>query len=448
VTSTLRRAAAFALVATLALGAPLLGAAAAAPFLLVALGAAVTTAGRAFDLFARPGDYQEGRLYGLLSFALAAAGLALLPAFVGLPVGVFVAAVLLVGWGNLAAVAVRQRRRSEFATTAAFTGGATAAAAVGLIAAPRLADASLVADVAALAVEMEAATPAPKVVFLAASGALFAGLLRAVFPGREDPLMLVSGALSLWLLHALPVDTSWQGIALALAVTVGFGYVSWALDTASITGMLTGILLGLVTVVLGGYDWFVVMLAFFGVGGLSTKFRYEEKLARGVAEPDGGARGTANVLGNSLPGLVAVVLFAASEHSMVPVAADVFQYAFAGSMATALGDTLSSEIGGLYDEPRLVTSLERVEPGTDGAVTWQGELAGLSGSAVIAGLAVALFSLPAVGGVLVVAGGVAGMTADSLLGAVIEGGAVGNQSVNFLATGTGATVGGALVLLL
>ncbi|MFB6120365.1 MAG: TIGR00297 family protein [Halobacteriaceae archaeon] len=447
-TSTLRRAAAFAVVATLALGAPLLGAAAVAPFLLVAAGAAATTSGPVFELFARPGDYQEGRLYGLLSFALAAAGLAVLPTLVDFPVGVFVAAVLLVGWGNLAAVATRRLGRADILTTAAFTCGGAGAAAVGLVAAPRIAAASLVADVPALAVETGVPVAPPKVVFLAASGALFAGLLRAVFPGHEDPLMLVAGAMALWLLHYLPVEVSWQGIALALAVTVGFGYVSWALDTASITGMLTGILLGLVTVVLGGYDWFLVMLAFFGIGGLSTKFRYEEKLDRGVAEPDGGARGTANVLGNSLPGLVAVVLFAASVHSLLPVSADVFQYAFAGSMATALGDTLSSEIGGLYDQPRLVTTFQRVEPGTDGAVTWQGELAGLAGSAVIAGLAVALFSLSAVGGVVVVAGGVAGMTADSLLGATVEGGYLGNQSVNFLATGTGAAVGGALALLL
>jgi uncharacterized protein (TIGR00297 family) len=448
VTTTLRRAAGFALVATLALVAPLLGAAAAAPFLVVAAAAHLTTDGPLFDLFARPSDFQAGRLYGLLSFSLAATALALLVPFLRLPVGVFVAAVLLVGWGNLAAVSARSRRATDLATTTGFALGAFAAAAVALVAAPRVADASLVASVPALAVDVGAPVPVPKVVFLAAAGALFAGLLRAAYPTREDPLLIVSTALLLWLVFELPVAVSWQSIGLALAVTVGFGYVSWALDTASITGMLTGIFLGLLTVVLGGYGWFAILLAFFGIGGLSTKFRYEEKLARGVAEADGGARGTANVLGNSAPALAAVVLFGASVHSLLPVEATAFQYAFAGSIATALGDTLSSEIGGLYDAPRLVTTLERVEPGTDGAVTWQGELAGVAGSALIAGLAVALFDLPTVGGLLVVAGGAAGMTADSLLGATVEGQLFGNQSVNFLATGTGAVVGGALALLL
>ena len=38
------------------------------------------------------------------------------------------------------------------------------------------------------------------------------------------------------------------------------------------------------------------------------------------------------------------------------------------------------------------------------------------------------------------------MTADSLAGATLEGGTIGNQSVNFLATLTGGVVGGLLAL--
>ncbi|MFN7132546.1 MAG: DUF92 domain-containing protein [Myxococcales bacterium] len=33
-----------------------------------------------------------------------------------------------------------------------------------------------------------------------------------------------------------------------------------------------------------------------------------------------------------------------------------------------MSDTLSSEIGGVFDSPRLITTLERVPPGTDGGV--------------------------------------------------------------------------------
>ncbi|WP_020222964.1 DUF92 domain-containing protein, partial [Halarchaeum acidiphilum] len=120
--------------------------------------------------------------------------------------------------------------------------------------------------------------------------------------------------------------------------------------------------------------------------------------------------------------------------STLPVPGHLFVLAFAGSIATALADTLSSEVGTLYGPPHLVTTFETVPPGTDGAVTWQGELAGLAGALVVAVLAGALLPATTVGAALVFVGGVVGMTVDSLAGATIEGAYVGNQSVNSIAT--------------
>ncbi|MFB6135485.1 MAG: TIGR00297 family protein [Halobacteriaceae archaeon] len=434
-TSSLRRATAFALVATLALSAPVLGRLTVVPFGLVAVAAFFTSEGPLFELFARPGDRREGRLVGLASFALGAGGLALLTAGFGMPVEVYVATVLLVGYGNLAATATLEVRAAAVARAIGYTVGAFLAGVAGQVAAATVAGGV-------------GATPAPfpRVVFLAAAGALLAALIRSAFVGEEDPLVVFTVGFLLWLFADLQVSVGWVTVTGALAVTVGLGYVSWALDTASVTGMLTGVLLALLTLVLGGYQWLVILVAFFAVGSLATKFRYGEKQERGVAEPEGGARGTGNILGNSAPALLAVVLFAASPR--LPLDPVVFEFAFAGSVATALADTLSSEIGGLYDDPRLVTTLEPVAPGTDGAVTWQGELAGLGGAATIAGLALALFGLPPTGAVAVAAAGVAGMTVDSVLGATVEGDLVGNRSVNFLATGAGAVVGGALAVAL
>jgi uncharacterized protein (TIGR00297 family) len=189
-----------------------------------------------------------------------------------------------------------------------------------------------------------------------------------------------------------------------------------------------------------------VLIAFFAVGSLSTKFKYEAKARRGVAEPNDGARGTGNVLGNSAAALLALLLYAAAVH--VPLSATAYQYAYAGSVATALADTLSSELGGLFDNPRLVTTFERVDPGTDGAVTWQGELAGFAGAGVVAALCFWLFPFDAVGAGVVVAAGFVGMTADSIAGATVEGGTIGNQGVNFLATLTGGVAGGLFALAL
>jgi uncharacterized protein (TIGR00297 family) len=438
VTSTVRRAGAFALVGALALVVPLTEgvrppgvatALAVGPFLVVAaLALTVVTDGPLFDLFARPGDRQERTLFGLAGFALAAAGLALLAVRFGLPVRVYVATVFVLAVGNLAASAVGATVGDRVLAAAGFVVGGTAAGIAGAAVTDALLGAAPTADALATAA------------FLAAAGALLAALLRSVLFERDDPLAMASVGLALWLLADLPVAVSPGRVAVALVVTAGLGYLAYALDTASLQGMLTGVLLSLLTIVLGDFRWFAVLIAFFGLGGLSTKYRYEEKARREIAEPNDGARGSGNVLANSVVALAAVLLAAASP-SHTGVGAEPFLYAFAGAVAAALSDTFSSEFGGLFDRPRLITTLEPVDPGTDGAVTWQGEVAGLVGAGLVAGIAALLFGevAPAGAGV-VLAAGVAGMTVDSLLGATVEGRLVGNQGVNLLATLSAAVV--------
>ncbi|MFB6112018.1 MAG: TIGR00297 family protein [Halobacteriaceae archaeon] len=430
-TGSLRRASAFAGVATLALTAPILGRAAPVPFALIGVLALAVTEGRLFELFARPGDRKAGRLTGLAGFAFAATGLAVVT-IVGLPVDVFAAAIVLTGYGNLAVEGIRPREDHPLVRVSAFAIVGGLAALVALYLVPLLGGTAL--------------PSLPVAIFLAVSGALLGALVRAVFLAREDALVLVAVALLLWLFTDLAVAVTVQRVTLALGVTLLFGYTSYALDAASVPGMVTGVLLGVLAVVLGGFWWFAILFTFFGVGGLSTKYGYERKLERGVAEEDGGARGSGNVLGNSLAAIVALLLFAAQPR--LPVGPLVFQFAFAGSVATALGDTLSSEIGGLFDGPRLLTSLEPVEPGTDGAITWQGELAGVIGTGIIGGLAALAFGSGVVGIAVTMLGGFTGMTTDSLVGATLEGERIGNQSVNFVATAAGGVAGGLLALLI
>ena len=434
-TSPVRRAAAFAAVGSLALVVPLAdieepGLAtlvAVGPFLAVAAFALTVPSGTVpFDLFARPGDSRDGTLYGLAAFSLAAAGVAMLVVAFGMENYVFVGTVLAVSVGNLSGQLLRRRTGRPLLAVTGFVVGGVVAAGAGQLVTAAVTDANPGWEV---------------LVFLAASGALGAALVRETLFRRDDALVIVSVALFLWLLVALVGEVSTTRIVVALAVTAALGYVSFALGAASIAGMLTGVLLGLLTIVFGGYGWFAMLVTFFGVGGLSSKYRYDQKVQRNIAEENEGARGTGNVLANSLVALVAVLVLPAGPDLGIGEA--VFFYAFAGAVATALADTLASELGGLFDNPRLVTTLEVVEPGTDGAVTWQGELVGLLGAAVIAGIAL-LDGVPSGGGALIVAAGVLGMTVDSLLGALIEGRLVGNQGVNFLATLSAAIAGGAV----
>ncbi|WIV68001.1 DUF92 domain-containing protein [Natrialbaceae archaeon AArc-T1-2] len=433
-TSAVRRAGAFAALCTLSLAVPLLGPAVAIPIpVVVLLGALVVTDGPLFDLFAYPDDYEDGRLYGLMAFVLAATALGVVAVMSSMTIAAFVGAVMLVGYGNLAARLARRRADDPSVSVGAFCLAGGLAAVVGQ---------ALALALAGEAVGAAAAT----IVFLAASGALLASILREVLILYDAPVIMLVVGLVLWLLIELEPAVGSLEVVVALAVTGAFGYVSYVLGAASIAGMFTGVLLGLLTIVFGGYDWFVVLLSFFAIGSLSTKYRYEEKKARGIAEANDGARGSANVLGNAAVSLAAVIGYAASTAGLLALEADVFLFAFAGSVATAMSDTLSSEIGGVFDRPRLITTFERVEPGTDGGVTWQGELAGIAGATIVAALSFAFFpEVDAVGAAVIVAAGVVGMTVDSLLGATLEGTVLGNQGVNFLATLSGALVGAVLV---
>jgi uncharacterized protein (TIGR00297 family) len=117
------------------------------------------------------------------------------------------------------------------------------------------------------------------------------------------------------------------------------------------------------------------------------------------------------------------------------------------ALAEAAADTVSSEIGQvLGGRPRVITTLRRVEPGTDGAVSPAGTLAGILAAGIVAGLGT--FALRGNGTFFAVScvGGVCGLLFDSLMGATLEAwGWLNNDAVNFLSTASAA--GFALLLL-
>lgn len=110
------------------------------------------------------------------------------------------------------------------------------------------------------------------------------------------------------------------------------------------------------------------------------------------------------------------------------------------ALAESAADTVSSEIGEvLGGRPLMITTLKRVEPGTDGGVSVAGTLAGMIAAAIVAaggaialrgGLTMAMIAL---------AGGAFGLFFDSLLGATLERrGWLNNDLVNFLSTASAA----------
>lgn len=411
---------AFAVVASGALLAPVIGALVAVPFALIAVAGRLVSDGWLFSLFARPRDKHIGELKGLIGFALAATGLALLTSLAGLPDAVFVSTLLIIGYGNLFEQTIRAYSDHRIGPVLGFTIGGTLATIAGLFSIELL-DGTMFHLSTAF--------------FLGLTGSLTGSLVRTVSFGRDDQLTIISIATTLWILASLELSVDPVGLGIAVFVSGAVGYLSWRLETASITGMLSGVLLSLATIVLGGIGWFAVLITFFGVGGIASKYRYSEKEALGVAEANEGARGSRNVIGNAGVALLAIIGYAAAD--TLAIDAITFQFAFIGSIATAMSDTLSSEIGVLFGPPRLITTFETVETGTDGGVTLEGVIAGGIGSLLIALIALLAFETSLLIPLVIVAAGLLGMFVDSILGATIEGRWIHNQSVNFLATAAG-----------
>ena len=175
--------------------------------------------------------------------------------------------------------------------------------------------------------------------------------------------------------------------------------------------------LGTVVFGLGGWQWALLLLAFFVLSStLSRAFRRakrsaEEKYAKGSE------RDEMQVLANGgLAGLFVVL------HAVFPAAAWTW-VGFAGALAAVNADTWATELGVLDPgQPRLITSLrKRVEKGTSGGVSLVGTLASLLAAAVI-GLLAALLATPRAWLLLpvVAAAGLIGSLVDSVLGATVQ----------------------------
>jgi len=106
------------------------------------------------------------------------------------------------------------------------------------------------------------------------------------------------------------------------------------------------------------------------------------------------------------------------------------------AMVEATADTVSSEIGQAFGgRPVMLLTLQRVDPGTDGAVTLLGSLAGVAGGALVAGVGMWALRLQPLQAVIALIAGICGLFFDSFLGATMERrGWIGNDLVNFTST--------------
>jgi uncharacterized protein (TIGR00297 family) len=213
----------------------------------------------------------------------------------------------------------------------------------------------------------------------------------------------------------------------ALLVTAAFASLAYALGMISRSGALGGLLVGTTIYASLGPRGFAVLTLFVIGGSLLTRLGYGSKQRSGTAQEHGGRRSARNALANCAVATFCAVLTAATG-SEPPTAA------FVASMGAAFADTAESEIGQLFSRtPRLISTLRKVPPGTDGAVSLPGTIAGVGAASFTAALGLALGMLAAPWPALLVAiSAFLGTVADSLIGALSP--RAGNELTNVACT--------------
>ena len=275
------------------------------------------------------------------------------------------------------------------------------------------------------------------------SFAVLAGV-TARSTGASIWLTVIAAALGGWTATVVVPPGSVFFLVAAAVFVVALAAGAYLADAMTVSGASAGALLSYVVLVAGGIGWFVILAVFVATGSATTAYGRETKIEIGLAEHDDG-RGFRNVFANGVVAFVAVILHAVSSS---PAVESFAVLGFVGCMATATADTASSEIGSVAGKPRLITTLERVPPGTDGGVSWQGEVITFAASVAVAVVAYAVGFVTVEYAAVAAFGGIVGAHADSVLGATLEGKYLDNEGVNLSACTVGAVTAGSVGYLL
>jgi len=238
----------------------------------------------------------------------------------------------------------------------------------------------------------------------------------------------------------------WVNLTLVVALCSVLSFLSYRLGLLTASGGVAALVVGMLIGVMGSVSWLLILIAFTILGFLVTRYKLQIKMSRGLQEGRKGERTYRNVLANGLvPALVAVIAWAMGAHGeMIPAVV------YLSAISVAASDTMASEMGILSPKTRLITTFEKVSPGTDGGVSAYGtgwSILGAIGASALGWAFLFPEHLIDIWILVPILAGVLGCNVDSLLGATLErGGYIGKLGTNILSMAAGTLV--ALGLLL
>lgn len=208
-------------------------------------------------------------------------------------------------------------------------------------------------------------------------------------------------------------------------------------------GYLHAWILGVIVWGTLGWRGYAVVMFYFLFGSAVTRIGIEQKEAEGIAEKRSGQRGPENVWGSAFTAALCALLTLVVE----PAWQSLLILGYVASFSTKLADTTASEVGKAYGKRTfLITTLQPVPRGTEGAVSLEGTLAGIVGSLLIAVLAWGLGMLDIYGvGWCAIAAFIA-TNLESVIGATLQN--QWNWLTNEVVNGINTLIGAAIAIML
>ncbi len=192
----------------------------------------------------------------------------------------------------------------------------------------------------------------------------------------------------------------------------------------TLTGILHSWFLGVLIWGSLGWQGYLVVMMYFLVGSAVTRLGMASKAAAGIAEKRSGARGPENVWGSALTAALCAVGVGVVR-TITPAIAlwlvPLLLLGYVASFSTKLSDTCASEVGKAYGKRTfLITTLQPVPPGTEGAVSLEGTLAGVGASCAIAIAGWAVGFISPLGIAICMLAAFVATTLESVIGATLQ----------------------------
>lgn len=212
-------------------------------------------------------------------------------------------------------------------------------------------------------------------------------------------------------------------------------------------GYLHACLLGVLIWGTLGWRGYTIMMFYFLVGSTVTRINIKQKEAEGIAEKRSGMRGPENVWGSALAGTICAILTLLVSSPTK----ELLILGYVASLSTKLSDTSASEVGKAYGKSTfLITTLQPVPRGTEGAISLEGTIAGVFASAAIASLGWGLGIINPIGVIWCIIAAFVATNLESVIGATLQHKWewLTNELVNVINTLIGAMIAILLGILL